>query len=137
VLEAFSTTERWFQNQPPGQPWPPVFVFDRVDIQKITTRGSYGWVDLRITGPASIAGSTADLKQQSAQQRWTLNRGESDTWELAIPTDIIYLSRAAASAVLVHQLAALTDTGPEQLSDHSRKLQLARLLYVLLDAPPR
>ena len=67
----------------------------------------------------------------TTSSRWNLRRSGSDSWELALPQDAIYIPREVAARLLAHQLAALTDA--HSIGQSDRKVQLARLLNVLLE----
>jgi hypothetical protein len=135
LLAAFSASAQALEVQHMLPPFKALFIFDRISIENVSLKDHYGWAEVRISGPATIAGNTAELKKHCERQRWTLTRYDHSTWELVFPTDVVYLPREAAARILAHQLAALTDADPEQPADQARKLQLARLLSVLLEAP--
>jgi hypothetical protein len=135
LQEALNAAAQSLQTRCTLQPSQSIFVFDRIEVQKVNLKDSYGWTEVRITGPASIDGKTADIKKHSERQRWAMSRRDHNTWELSLPTDVVYLPREAAARILAHQLATLTDADSEKPADRARKVQLARLLNVLLDAP--
>jgi len=137
LLETFHAIAPSLQAQDTLPPFPSVFIFDRIAIEKVNLKDHDGWAEVRITGPARIAGNNAVLKQQSERQRWTLTRYDHNSWELVFPANVVYLPRDAATRIFAHQLATLTDADPEPSANHARKLQLARLLSVLLEAPGR
>ena len=135
LMDALNAAAQSLQANYQLDPAQSIFVFDRIEIQKVSLKDSYGWADVRITGPASVEGNNADLKKHSERHRWVLVRHDRNTWELSLPADVIYLPRDAASRILAHQLATLTDTDSENPADHAKKVQLARLLNVLLETP--
>ena len=135
LLETFRAIAPALEAQDALPPVPSVFIFDRIAIEKVNLEDHYGWAEVRITGPATIAGNTAVLKQRSERQRWTLTRYDHNSWELVFPTNVVYLPREAAARIFAHQLATLTDADSEPSANQARKLQLARLLSVLLEAP--
>jgi NlpC/P60 family len=135
LREALNAAAQSLQAPDMLRPTQSIFVFDRIDVQKVNLKDSYGWAEVRITGPASIEGDSADLKKRSERQRWTMVRRDHATWELSLPTDVIYLPREAAARILAHQLATLTDADSEKPTDHAKKLQLAHVLNILLETP--
>jgi hypothetical protein len=75
----------------------------------------------------------ANSKKHTERQRWLLSRRSRDTWELAAPPEVIYLSNAIAVRLLVHQLAALTEEASGAPDSIDAKIELAHLLSALLE----
>jgi len=131
VLEQIRETGESLETQDVLKLDPVVVAFDRLEIQKVHLTGDRGWAEVRISEPLIIASRTPAASKLGGTQRWNLRRRGSDSWELALPRDAIYIPREVAVRLLAHQLAALTDAHSPGQSD--RKVQLARLLNVLLE----
>ena len=110
---------------------PVVVAVDRLEVQKLHLMGDKGWVEVRISEPLVIGSKTLRSNKPGGLQRWSLRRHSDDTWELAIPQDAVYIPREVAVRLLAHQLAGLTDA--TSVSSNDQKVQLARLLSVLLE----
>jgi hypothetical protein len=87
---------------------------------------------VQVDGPAPILSANPAAKKRSERQHWGLVRKDSDSWELALPPNAIYVSREAAVRILAHQLTVLADADPN--GNHDRKVQLAALLNALLSS---
>ena len=109
-----------------------VVVFDQVKVERVRLKREQGWVDVVINGAFSLPRQNANSKKHTERQRWLLSRRSHDTWELALPPQVIYVSNGVAVRMLVHQLAALTEdaSGPPDSTD--AKIELAHLLSALL-----
>jgi hypothetical protein len=109
-----------------------VVVFDQLKVERVRLKREQGWADVVINGAFSLPRQNAKSKKHTERQRWLLSRRSRDTWELALPPQVIYVSNAFAVRLLVHQLAALTEdaSGPPDSID--AKIELAHLLSALL-----
>ncbi len=109
-----------------------VVVFDQVKVERVRLKREQGWADIVINGAFSLPRQDANSKKHTERQRWLLRRGPHDTWELALPPQVTYVSNGFAVRLLVHQLAALTEdpSGPPDSID--AKIELAHLLGALL-----
>lgn len=110
-----------------------VVVFDQLKVERVHLKRDQGWADVVINGAFSLPRQNANSKRHTERQRWLLRRRSRDTWELALPPQVIYVSNAFAVRLLVHQLAALTEdaSGPPDSTD--AKIELAHLLSALLE----
>lgn len=109
-----------------------VVVFDQLKVERVRLKREQGWADVVIKGAFSLPPQNANSKKHTERQRWLLRRRSHDTWELALPPQVIYVSNGFAVRVLVHQLAALTEdaSGPPDRID--AKIELTHLLSALL-----
>ncbi len=110
-----------------------LIVFDHFEVRKVHITGNHGWAEIQIEEPVSLAASTAQLHKRSERQRWSLNRLEGKTWELAPAPNTVYLPQPAAVRLLATALAQLTADTPDAASNTQQKALLARLLDVLLE----
>ncbi len=109
-----------------------VIVFDEFQVRKVRVKGSQGWAEIRINEPSSIIAGEVTLKKRTERNRWLLNRVASGSWEMTPPPRTIYLSRDAATRVLAHRLALLTEQSPKASSSEERA-GIARVLAELLE----
>jgi hypothetical protein len=109
-----------------------VVVFDQFKVERVRLKREQGWAEIVINGAFSLPRQDANSKKHTERQRWLLRRGSHDTWELALPPQVTYVSNGFAVRLLVHQLAALTEdpSGPPDSID--AKIELAHLLDALL-----
>ncbi len=114
-----------------------VIVFDHFEVKKVHAGGSQGWVEVQIDELASLNGINAEAQKRSQRQRWPLIRREKTAWELTTSRDTIYLPQRLAANILAHELALLTESGPDTGVTIQEKAKLARLLEVVLQAQPR
>ena len=107
-------------------------VFDQLKVERVRLKREQGWADVLINGAFSLPRQDANSKKHTERQRWLLRRRSRDTWELALPPQVIYVSNGVAVRLLVHQLAILTEdpSGPPDSID--AKIELAHLLSALL-----
>lgn len=110
----------------------PLTVVDDLQIAKVHIKGNQGWVDIRISASSSILQGRPDFKQRVEHQRWGLFRHDSETWEIALPQEVIYVPRDAAAQLFAQQLATLTQAAPQNGTAAHQKADLARLLNALL-----
>jgi hypothetical protein len=110
-----------------------VVVFDQLKVERVRLKREQGWADVVINGAFSLPRQSENSKKHTERQRWLLRRRSQDTWELALPAQVIYVSNGFAVRMLVHQLAALTEdaSGPPDSID--AKIELAHLLSALLE----
>jgi hypothetical protein len=111
-----------------------VIVFDHFEVKKVHAAGNQGWVEVQIDELVSLNGSKAEAQRRSERQRWPLIRRDRTTWELTSPRDTIYVPQGIGARILAHELAQLTDAGPDTNVTIQEKAELARLLEVLLPA---
>jgi hypothetical protein len=110
-----------------------VVVFDQFKVERVRLKREQGWADVVINGAFSLPRQNANSKKHTERQRWLLNRSSRDTWELAAPPEVIYVSNASAVRLLVHQLAALTEEPSGAPDSIDAKIELAHLLSALLE----
>lgn len=110
-----------------------VVVFDQLKVERVRLKREQGWADVVINGAFSLPRQDANSKKHTERQRWLLSRRSSDTWELAPPPQVIYLSNAIAVRLLVHQLAALTEEASGAPDSIDAKIELAHVLSALLE----
>ena len=110
-----------------------VVVFDQLKVERVRLKREQGWADVVINGAFSLPRQNENSKKHTERQRWLLRRCSHDTWELALPAQVIYVSNGFAVRMLVHQLAALAEdaSGPPDSID--AKIELAHLLSALLE----
>ena len=109
-----------------------VVVFDQVKVERVRLKREQGWADIVINGAFSLPRQDANSKKHTERQRWLLRRGPHDTWELALPPQVTYVSNGFAVRLLVHQLAALTEDASGRPDSTDAKMELAHLLSALL-----
>lgn len=132
ALRAFTHTQEQLQTQNLLQLRQSLVFFDEFEIRKVHIKDDRGWAEVRISGPSSLSAGRATLKKHSEQARWPLTMTAANTWSLAPPVNIIYLSREAGTRIVARQLASLTEnTTYGQSID--QKSELAHLLAALLD----
>ena len=110
-----------------------VVVFDQLKVERVRLKSEQGWADVVINGAFSLPRQNANSKKHTERQRWLLSRRSRDTWELAAPPEVIYVSNAIAVRLLVHQLAALTEEASGAPDSIDAKIELAHLLSALLE----
>jgi hypothetical protein len=110
----------------------PVVVFDQFKVERVRLKREQGWADVVINGAFSLPRQNANSKKHTERLRWPLRRRSPDTWELALPPQVIYISNGLAVRMLVHQLAALTEDASEPPDSIDAKIELAHLLSALL-----
>jgi hypothetical protein len=128
----FTETGEALQGENLLKPSRRVVVFDRLKVERVRLKREQGWADVLINGAFSLPRQDANSKKHTERQRWLLRRRSRDTWELALPSQVIYVSNGVAVRMLVHQLAILTEdaSGPPDSID--AKIELAHLLSALL-----
>ena len=110
-----------------------VVVFDQLKVERVHLKREQGWADVVINGAFSLPRPSENSKKHTERQRWLLRRRSQDTWELALPPQVIYVSNGFAVRMLVHQLAALTDDTSAPPDSIDAKIELAHLLSALLE----
>lgn len=135
LLAAFTTTGQALDGSDLFKLPESVIVFDKFDVKKVHVDGSQGWADVSISEPSTLASGQASMKKHSERPRLSMTRRDSQTWEITLPPDAIYIPREIAVRILAHQLAALTDAAPPNAAE-SKKVVLARLLNLLLEPAP-
>jgi hypothetical protein len=109
-----------------------VVVFDELKVERVRLKREQGWADVVINGAFSLPRQDANSKKHTERQRWLLSRRSDDTWELALPPQVIYVSNGFAVRMLVHQLTALTEDASGPPDSNDAKIELAHLLSALL-----
>ena len=109
-----------------------VVVFDQLKVERVRLKREQGWADVVINGAFSLPRQNENSKKHTERQRWLLRRCSHDTWELALPPQVIYVSNGVAVRMLVHQLAALTEDASGAPDRIDAKMELAHLLSALL-----
>jgi NlpC/P60 family len=115
-------------------PPPALVAFDRFEVQKVQLKGERGHVQIRMVNTVAVSGSAAHSKKAREIQTWNLYRVSAEDWEIALPTNAVYLPRESAVRLLAHQLSALTDTSSSEPANSDQKVQLARWLNLLLES---
>jgi hypothetical protein len=108
-------------------------VFDEVSVERVSLQGNRGWAEVRMNGVLKLPGDGKNSARRTERQRWLLVRRGHDTWELALPTEAIYVPSDVAVRMLVRQLEGLTEETVEQPIRAEKKVQLSRLLNMLLE----
>ena len=114
----------------------PVAIFESIDVKKVHLEGNTGWAEARIKRVSSLEQGQAKVKTYSEKRRFPLTRRDVSSWEVIFPLDAVYIPREIAVRLFAHQLASMTDNPDPDVSD-TEKIQLARLLNVLLQARAR
>jgi hypothetical protein len=109
-----------------------VVVFDQLKVERLRLKREQGWADVVINGAFLLPRQNANSKKHTERQRWLLRRRSHDSWELALPPQVIYVSNGFAVRMLVHQLAALTEDASGSPDSMDAKIELASLLSALL-----
>ena len=111
----------------------PLVVFDEVKVERLKVKGHEGTVDIRIDGPLRFSGGRLDQKKRHDRQRCTISSRDQTTWQLGLPSAVIYISRDNAARLFAQQLARITDGTHDDSEDLKlEKAELARTLSVLL-----
>jgi len=131
-LQACTDSEQSLRGRDLFKSAQSLVVFDRVEVKKVHIAGNQNWVDVQIDELASLSGSRAETHKRSQRQRWPLIRRDNKSWELRPSPDTIYLPQPIAARVLAHELAQLTEDGPDNIGKTREKVELARLLAGLL-----
>ena len=112
----------------------PVIVFDQIVVRDVHIKKDQAWAEIKIDGAFYLTAGRANPKKRSEQQRWTIARNDSSTWELQFPRGTTYLPHDVAVRILAHQLAALADRSPETGGNSSKEqARLASTLNWLLE----
>ena len=114
----------------------PLIVFDRLFVEGVHLQRDRGWAEIRLNGAFKLPRGKTNLPKHAERQRWPLVRRDYDTWELMLPPNSIYVPNNIAVRMLAHQLATLTDETAGQTSTPEQKVELSRLLSVLLEEQP-
>jgi len=114
----------------------PLIVFDRLFVERVHLQGDRGWAEIRLNGAFKLPRGKTNLPKHAERQRWPLVRRDYDSWELMLPPNVIYVPNDIAVRMLAHQLATLTDETAGETSTPERKVELSRLLSVLLQEQP-
>jgi NlpC/P60 family len=111
---------------------PSVISFDRLDVQKLQTKGNGGHAQLHLAGAVELGEASARSKERDQVESLQLQRAKGG-WEVVLPSKAVYVPRETVVRILAHHLAALTDANHPPTKD-SEKVELARWLNVLLDS---
>jgi hypothetical protein len=114
----------------------PLIVFDQLLVERVHLQRDRGWAEVRLNGVFKLPRGKTNLSKQTERQRWLLVRRDYDTWEVTLPPEAIYIPNNIAVQMLAHQLAALTDETAGQTSTPEQKVEICRLLSVLLEKQP-
>jgi len=115
---------------------PSVISFDRLEIQKLQTKGDSGHAQLHLRGAMDLAQQGADSKKAKGHdliELLSLHRANGG-WEVALPSNAIYVPRQTAVRILAHRLASLTDDANQPDAKDGQKVELARWLNALLES---
>ncbi len=113
-------------------PSKPLMVFDQLSVERVHLQRDHGWAEVRIDGALKLSTQKTNSTKHRERQRWPVLR-KHGTWEITIPSDAIYIRSDVAVRVLAHQLSALTDDTTGAPSMAGEKLQLSRMLNVVLE----
>ena len=134
VARYFGETEKSLGSRDVLGSSQPVIVFDQIVVRDVHIKKDRAWAEIKIDGAFYLTAGRANAKKRSEQQRWTLLRRDSSTWELQLPLGTTYLPHDVAVRILAHQLAALADRSPEEGGTSSKEqAQIARTLNSLLE----
>jgi len=134
--QTFSETEKILRGQDVLRPSSPLVVFDQLSVEQVRLQRDRGWAEIRINGVIKFPREKANSTKRTERQRWPLVRRDHDTWELTLPPEAIYIPSDVAVRMLIHQLASLTDETAGQPRTAEEKVELSRLLNVLLEKQP-
>jgi len=134
--QTFSETEKTLRGQDALRPSRPLVVFDRLSVERVRLQRNRGWAEVRINGIFKLPRERANSRKRTERQRWLLVRRDHSTWELTLPPEAIYIPSDVAVRMLVQQLASLTAETVGQPWTAEEKLELSRLLNVLLEMQP-
>jgi len=115
---------------------PSVISFDRLEIQKLQTKGDNGHAQLHLRGAVDLAQARADSKNAKGRDHielLSLHRAKGG-WEVSLPANAIYVPRQTAVRILAHRLASLTDDANQPDTHDGQKVELARWLNALLES---
>lgn len=132
-LEACKDREESLRGRDLFKSAPSLVVFDHFAVKKVHITRNQGWAEVEIDQLVSLTESKAELHRRSGRQRWSLSRRDNNNWELTPSPNTIYLPQHAAARILAHELAQLTDDGPDTASRTQDKAELTRVLGVLLE----
>ena len=111
----------------------PLVVFDEAKVERLKVKGHQGTVDIRIDGPLMFSGGRLDQKKRHDRQRCAISSPDQTTWQLGLPSAVIYISRDNAARLFAQQLARITVGTHDDSEDLKlEKAELARTLSVLL-----
>lgn len=114
-------------------PAKPLVIFDQLSVERVHLQRDRGWAEVRIAGALKLSKRKANSTKHNEHQRWLMVRRDRDSWEITIPSEVIYMQSDAAVRTLAHQLAALTDDTAGVPGTPGQKLQLSRLLNIFLE----
>jgi NlpC/P60 family len=134
---AFSETGEALRGQDVVKPPRPMIVFDQLSIERVHLQRDRGWAEIRINGAFDLPGREGTTStKRTERQRWPLVRRDHDGWELSLPQEAIYVRNDVALRMLARQLVALTNETAGQSSTPEEKVEVSRLLSVLLEKQP-
>lgn len=136
LLRRFNGVEDSLRGQDLFHSEHPVAIFESIDVKKVHLEGNTGWAEARIKRVSSVEQGQAKVKTYSEKRKFALTRRDVSSWEVIIPIDAVYIPRVVAVRLFAHQLASMTDR-PEPGASETEKVQLARLLNVLLQTSAR
>ena len=136
VEQTFGNAGEVVRGEDVVNPPRPLIVFDRLFVERVHLQRDRGWAEIRLDGAFKLPRGKTNLPKHAERQRWLLVRRDFDTWELTLPPDVIYVPNNIAVRMLAHQLATLTDETAGQTSTPEQKVELSRLLSVLLKEQP-
>jgi hypothetical protein len=134
--QTFIETEKALRGQDVLKPSRPLIVFDQLSVERVRLQRDRGWAEVRISGVFKLPRERLNSTKRTERQRWPLVRRDHNTWELTLPPEAIYIPSDVAVRMLVHQLAALTAEPVGQPRAAEEKVELSRLLSVLLEKQP-
>jgi hypothetical protein len=132
-LQDCADSERRLHDRSLFKSLQPIVVFDHFDVVKLHLAKNKGWADVEIDEVMLINGGRVEGRKMHSRQRWTLNRNGSKTWELSPAMNATYLPQRAAERIVTRELAQLTETDSDTISDNHEKAELARLLNRLFE----
>ncbi len=115
-----SVSEKLLQTDTPDR---AIVITDRFDVDRIETRGKFGWVELTIKEIGSFADGRVSLGSRVEKVRWALER-QPEGWILFAHSDRTYLPREAAVKMIGARIAvlALSPAGSQQVKSLSKAL---------------
>jgi hypothetical protein len=133
-LQACKDSEGLLRGSDLSKSTQSVVVFDQFEVKKVHLSGNRGWLEVQIEDLVSLRGGNAEVLHNGLErQRWSLRRGDNQSWELTPSWNAMYIPRHTAERLLAHELAQLTDNASDNASGTQDKVELARLLDVLFE----
>jgi hypothetical protein len=131
-LQACNDSEEMLRRRDLFKSAQPLVVFDHFEVEKVHIKGNQGWIEIQIDELVSLKSGKAQMLHKGLErERWLLRR-ENKRWELSPSRNAIYLPHRTAERLLAYELAQLTENTSDSTIENREKIELARLLDVLL-----